>query len=146
MSAGDLAFEVAGAVLSHAEKSGDLTLAGQVSYSRRAITAGSGNAVSARIQGIIDVAAEELASLGDHGVMQAKVNSLKQRLKTYDQLRVLPRQAKAAARPRAACWRLGLRGRAVPAPQGIPAGGKTAAVRGMKSAHCKKEVASRRQF
>lgn len=97
IAVGDLAFEVAGGVLSFAEKSEDPALAAKVSYSRSAVTGGSANAVSNRIQGIIDVAAENVASLADHGVTQAKLNSLKQRLKTYDQLRVLPRQAQAAA-------------------------------------------------
>lgn len=94
---GDLAFEVAGGVLSFAEKSEDPALAAKVSFSRSGVTAGSANAISNRIQGIIDVAVEHVASLADHGVTQAKINSLKQRLKTYDQLRVLPRQAQAAA-------------------------------------------------
>jgi hypothetical protein len=38
-----------------------------------------------------------LQSFGDHGVTQAKLTALKQRLKTYDGLRVMLRQAKAAA-------------------------------------------------
>jgi hypothetical protein len=96
-SLGDLAYEIAGGVSSFAQKGKDPALAAKVAFSRSKITAGSGNVVSARIQGIIDVAVEHLESLGDHGITQAKVNSLKQRLKTYDQLRVLPRQAQAAA-------------------------------------------------
>jgi hypothetical protein len=98
-AAGDLAFEIVGAVLSFAETGDppDLTLAARVRWSRSAITAGSGNAIVARIQDVIDAAAENLASLGKHGVTQAKLNALKQRLKTYDGLRVMPRQATAAA-------------------------------------------------
>jgi ribosomal protein S5 len=94
---GDLAYEVAGGVQSFAEKSGDAVLAARVSFSRSAVTAGGANGVVARIQGIIDAATENLASLGDHGVTQAKVNSLKQRLKTYDALRTMPRHAKGAS-------------------------------------------------
>jgi hypothetical protein len=94
---GDSAYEVAGGVLSFAEKSGDLTLAGRVRFARSAITAGKGNLVVARCQSIVDAAAENLPSLGDHGVTQAKLTALKQRLKTYDSLRVMPRQAQAAA-------------------------------------------------
>lgn len=97
IAVGNLAFEIAGAIFSFAQKSGDTTLAGRVSFSRSAITQGSSNAVSARIQGIIDTATETIASLGDHGITQAKVNTLKQRLKSYDALRVLPRQTTAAA-------------------------------------------------
>ncbi len=93
---GDAAYEVAGGVLSFAEKSGDLTLAGRAQFSRTAVTAGSSNAIVVRCQGIIDAATENLSSLGDHGVTQAKVNAVKQKLKAYDGLRVLPRQAKAA--------------------------------------------------
>ena len=59
--------------------------------------AGGGNAIVARCQDIIDAATEHLASLGDHGVTAAKVNALKQKHKTYDTLRLMPRQAKAAA-------------------------------------------------
>jgi hypothetical protein len=94
---GDAAFEVAGAVLSFAEKSGDPALAVRVKFARTAITGGSSNAVVARCQDIIDAATENLESLPDHGVTTAKVNALKQKLKTYDGLRVMPRQAKAAA-------------------------------------------------
>jgi hypothetical protein len=94
---GDLAYEVAGGVLSFAEKSGDLTLAGRVRFARSAITAGKGNLVVARCQGIVDAAAENLGSLGDHGVTQAKLTALKQRLKTFDGLRVIPRQVQGAA-------------------------------------------------
>ncbi len=94
---GDLAYEIAGAVLSFAEKSGDVALAAKARISRSAMTSGSGNAISARIQSVIDLATEHLESLADHGVTQAKLNSLKQRLKTYDAMRVLPRQAIAAA-------------------------------------------------
>jgi hypothetical protein len=94
---GDAAFEVAGAVLSFAETSGNPTLAGQVNFSRSGVTAGSGNAVSARSQGIIDIAATHLSSLAAHGVTAAKVNALKQKLQAYDALRVLPRQTKASA-------------------------------------------------
>lgn len=98
-AAGDLAFEIAGAVLSFAETSSppDLTLAARVRWSRSAITSGSGNAIVARIQDVIDVATENLEPLGKHGVTQAKLNTLKQRLKTYDGLRVMPRQARAVA-------------------------------------------------
>ena len=94
---GDAAFEIAGGVLSFAEKSGNLTLIGRVNVSRSAVTAGGGNAIVARCQDIIDAATENLASLGDHGVTAAKVNALKQKHKTYDVLRLLPRQTKAAA-------------------------------------------------
>ena len=51
----------------------------------------------ARCQNVVDATAENLAALADHGVTSAKLNALKQRLKTYDTLRGLPRQAKAAA-------------------------------------------------
>jgi hypothetical protein len=94
---GDAAFEIAGGVLSFAEKGGNLTLVGRMNFSRTAVTAGSGNAVVARTQDIIDAATENLASLGDYVVTAAKVNALKQKLKAYDILRLLPRQTKAAA-------------------------------------------------
>jgi hypothetical protein len=74
---GDASFEIAGAVSSFAVKSDNLTLAGRVSFSRSAVTAGSGNAIVVRSQDIIDAATENLASLADHGVTQAKVNALK---------------------------------------------------------------------
>ena len=94
---GDSAFEVGGGVLSFAEKNGDLTLAARVRFSRSTITTGKSNLVVARCQGIVDVATENLASLGNFGVSQAKLTLFKQRLKTYDGLRVMPRQAQGAA-------------------------------------------------
>lgn len=96
-SLGDLTYEVAGGVLSFADAEGDLALAGRVRLSRTAVTDGSANAVVARCQDVIDAATEHLASLANHGVTQAKLTTLKQRLKSYDALRVLPRQARAAS-------------------------------------------------
>ena len=66
-------------------------------FTRSTITAGKNNLVVARCQGIVDAATENLASLGNFGVTQAKLTTLKQRLKTYDGLRVMPRQAQGAA-------------------------------------------------
>jgi hypothetical protein len=94
---GDLAYEIAGGVHSFAEKSADAVLAARVGFSRSAVTAGAANDIVARIQWIIDAATENLESLADHGVTQAKVNSLKQRLKTYDGLRTMPRHAQGVS-------------------------------------------------
>lgn len=94
---GDVAYEIAGGVLSFAEASANFALAGRVRFARSSVTAGSGNAVVARCQDIIDVATENLASLAGHGVTTAKLNTARQRLKGYDTVRVLPRQAKAAS-------------------------------------------------
>ena len=94
---GDVVYEIAGGVLSFAEAGGDFTLAGRVRFSRSGVVAGSSNAIVARSQDVIDAAAENLAALATHGVTQAKLTSAKQRLKSYDALRVLPRQAKAAS-------------------------------------------------
>lgn len=94
---GDSAYEIGGGVLSFAEKTGDLTLAAKVRFARSTITSGKSSLVVARCQGIVDATAENIASLGDHGVTQAKLNTLKARLKTYDGLRVMPRQVQAAA-------------------------------------------------
>ena len=96
LALGDAVFEVAGAVLSFAEKAGNATLAARVNYSRSAITAGDTHAVVARGQDIIDAATENLASLSEHGVTAEKLDAFKLTFKTYDVLRVLPRQAKAA--------------------------------------------------
>lgn len=94
---GDTAFKVAGGVLSFAEKNGDLTLAARVRFARSTITAGRNNLVVARCQDIADAATENLASLANFDVTQAKLTTLKQRLKAYDGLRVIPRQAQGAA-------------------------------------------------
>lgn len=94
---GDIAFEIAGGVLAFADQAGNATLAAKVQYSRSGITTGSSNAIVARCQDIVDATTENLSSLGDHGVTQAKLTALKQRLKAYDTLRTMPRQAKAAA-------------------------------------------------
>ena len=93
----DVAYEVAGGVLAFADKSGDLTLAARVRFSRSAVSSGSGNAVVARVQGIIDAATENLDSLGDHGVTTERLKALKQAFKAYDALRALPRNAIGAA-------------------------------------------------
>ena len=97
MKLGDSAYEIGGGVLSFAEKGGDLALAARVRFARSTITSGKSTIVVARCQGIVDAAAEHLASLGDYGVTQAKLNTLKARLKIYEGLRVMPRQAQAAA-------------------------------------------------
>jgi hypothetical protein len=94
---GDVAYEVAGGVLAYADKNNDRILAAKVKFSRSAITAGSGNAVVARCQGIVDAATENLDSLNEHGVTTEKLKALKQALKLYDAARVLPRDAIAAA-------------------------------------------------
>jgi hypothetical protein len=94
---GDLAYEAAGAVLALADKSADPALAARVRFSRSAVTAGSGNAVVARVQDIIDATTENLDSLGDRGVTTEKLKALKQALKAYDTVRVLPRNAIGAA-------------------------------------------------
>jgi len=94
---GDAVYELAGGVLSFAEVGGDFVLAGRVRFSRSGVVAGSGNAIVARCQDIIDAATANLASLADHGVTQAKLTAAKQKLKAYDTVRVLPRQAKAAS-------------------------------------------------
>jgi len=94
---GDAVYELAGGVLSFAEAGGDFTLAGRVRFSRSGVVAGSSNAIVARCQDVIDAATENLASLADHGLTQAKLTAAKQKLKAYDTVRVLPRQAKAAS-------------------------------------------------
>ena len=94
---GDAAYSVAGSVLSYADKHHDLLLAAKVKFPRSGITAGSANAVVARCQGVIDAATENLAALGDHGVTTEKLKVLKQALKLYDAVRVLPRDAIGAA-------------------------------------------------
>lgn len=94
---GDSVYELAGAVLSFAEAGADFTLAGRVRFSRSGVVAGSSNAIVARCQDVIDTATEHLAALADYGVTQAKVTAAKQKLKAYDTVRVLPRQAKAAS-------------------------------------------------
>ncbi len=94
---GDVAFEIAGALLSLAEANRDRDLAARVNFSRSSVVAGSANAIVARCQNIVDAALENLAALSDHGVTQNKVAALKQKLKSYDTLRLMPRQAKAAA-------------------------------------------------
>ena len=90
---GDVGYEVAGGVLAFADKSGDLTLAARVRFPRSKVTAGSGNAVVARVQDFIDAATDNLNSLGDHGVTTEKLKTFKQALKAYDTVRALPRNA-----------------------------------------------------
>ncbi|MBK8002029.1 MAG: hypothetical protein IPK15_25860 [Verrucomicrobia bacterium] len=94
---GDAVYELAGAVVSFAEAGADFTLAGRVRFSRSGVVAGSSNAIVARCQDVIDTATENLASLAEHGVTQAKLTAAKQKLKAYDTVRGLPRQTRAAS-------------------------------------------------
>ena len=94
---GDLAYEVAGGVFALADKGQDFVLAARVKFSRSSVTAGSANAVVARCQDIVDAVTENLDALSDHGVTAEKLKALKAKLKTYDALRVLPRNAIGAA-------------------------------------------------
>jgi len=94
---GDLAYEVAGGVYAQADKGKDFNLAARVKFSRSGVTAGSANALVARCQDIIDAATEDLESLGDHGVTVEKLKVLKLKLKSYDALRAVPRNAIGAA-------------------------------------------------
>lgn len=93
---GDAAFEVAGAVFAFASKGREADLAAKVDFARTAVTAGSENAIVARCQTILECATAHLDSLDEHGLTQAKVTALKQKLKAFDTLRSLPRQAIAA--------------------------------------------------
>lgn len=94
---GDATFEIAGGVLAFADSTRNAILAARARFSRTAVTSGSANAVVARCQGIVDAATENLKSLGDQGVTQAKLTALKARLTVYDTLRNMPRQATAAS-------------------------------------------------
>ena len=94
---GDLAYEVAGGVFAQADKDKDFNLAARVKLSRSGVTAGSANVIVGRCQVIIDAATEDLESLGDHGVTAEKLKALKLKLKTYDALRAVPRNAIGAA-------------------------------------------------
>jgi len=93
---GDSAFEVAGSVFALASQTRDADLAAKVNFSRTAVTAGKENVIVARCQTILDCATANVESLDEHGVTQAKLNALKQKLKAFDTLRGLPRQAIAA--------------------------------------------------
>jgi hypothetical protein len=97
LALGDAAYEIAGGVLAFADATNNATLAARVTFARSTVTSGDGNAVVARCQGIVDAATENLASLAGHGVTQAKLTALKEKLTVYDTLRPMPRQATAAS-------------------------------------------------
>jgi len=97
LALGDAAFEIAGGVLALADATNDATLAARVKFSRTKVTSGSGNAVVARCQDILDAVTDNLKSLGGQGVTQAKLTALKAKLTAYDALRTMPRQATAAS-------------------------------------------------
>ena len=92
----DCAELVAGAVHSLAEANDDVALGAQVDYSRSDLLAGSGTAIVARAKGILDVAKANAAALVEHGVSAAKLTAFNNAIKTYDNLRAMPRQARAA--------------------------------------------------
>ena len=92
----DCAEQIAGAVHSLAEATGDVELGEQVDFSRSVLIDGSGASIVARCRGIYDVAKDKLPSLAEHGVTQPKLTAFNQAIKTYDTLRSTPRQARAA--------------------------------------------------
>ena len=90
----DSALEVAGALRSYAEAAEDVELASEIDFSRSSLVEGSSVAVIARCKVIVDTATEHLEALGDYGVTAAKLNALKQAVKSFDGLRTWPRQSK----------------------------------------------------
>ena len=90
---GDLANEVAAAVVSYAGSIDDEVLAGRCKFSRSAITKDLDPEVIARCMDIHATATEVAGSLGEFGVTVAKLSSLKKKIDTFDNLSTKPRQA-----------------------------------------------------
>ena len=90
---GDLANEVAAAVVSYAGSIDDEVLAGRCEFSRSQITKGPDPEVIARCKDIHATATEVAGSLGEFGVTPAKLSSLQGKIDTFDKLSTKPRQA-----------------------------------------------------
>lgn len=91
----DAAFETAAATRACAAASSNRDLARRVDYSRSNVGKGRDTEVVARCQDILAAATENLASLADYGITQAKLTALKKKIEGFQALQPKPRQGRA---------------------------------------------------
>ena len=93
----DAAYEVAAATRACAVASNNKELARRVDFSRSDVGNGRDTEVVARCQDIWSAAAENVGSLGDYGVNQAKLNALKKKIENFQAVQAKPRQGQATS-------------------------------------------------
>jgi hypothetical protein len=91
------AYEVAAATRACAVASSNQELARRVDFSRSNVGRGRDTAVVARCQDILAAATENVGSLGDYGVNQAKLNGLKKKIENFQTVQAKPRQGRATS-------------------------------------------------
>ena len=93
----DAAYEVAAATRACAVASSNKELAKRVDFSRSDVGKGRDTEVVARCQDIWTAATQNVGSLGDYGVNQAKLNALKKKIENFQAVQAKPRQGKATS-------------------------------------------------
>lgn len=88
---GTSAYEIAAAVHAYAVKHEDFVLEGRVDYSESAIVVGAEDRVVTRCRGILAVATEHLAELGDYGLTQARLTAFKKQIDAFETMLPTPR-------------------------------------------------------
>ncbi len=91
----DAAFETAAATRACAVASSNRELARRVDFSRSDVGKGRDTEVIARCQDILAAATEHLDSLGDYGITQAKLTSLKKKIDAFQAVQPKPRHGRA---------------------------------------------------
>lgn len=93
----DAAFETAAATRACAVASSNRELARRVDFSRSDVGKGRDTEVVARCQDILAAATENLASLADYGITQAKLTALKKKVEGFQAVQAKPRQGRATS-------------------------------------------------
>lgn len=93
----DAAFETAAATRACAVASSNRELARRVDFSRSDVGKGRDTEVVARCQDILAAATENLASLADYGITQAKLTNLKKKIEAFQAVQPKPRKGRAAS-------------------------------------------------
>jgi|SRR5882672_7143311 len=91
----DAAYEVAAATRACAVASSNKELARRVDFSRSDVGKGRDTEVLARCQDIWSAATQNVGSLGDYGVNQAKLNAFKKKVENFQAVQAKPRQGRA---------------------------------------------------
>ncbi len=93
----DAAYEVAAATRACAVASSNKELARRVDFSRSDVGKGRDTQVVSRCQDILAAATENVGSLADYGVTQAKLTALKKKIEGFQAVQAKPRQGRATS-------------------------------------------------
>jgi hypothetical protein len=91
----DAAYEAAAATRARAVASSNKELGKRVDYSRSDVGKGRNTSVVARCQDILSAATQNVSSLGNYGMNQAKLSALQKRIDIFQVVQAKPRQGKA---------------------------------------------------